>query len=135
MKPLETAECPFANLPEKKAGRWGAGLTAEKMKECRWLKPDLVGSFEFVEWTADAYSALVNFGKAFFNCRAALKSETKSSFSCVSDFDAHRAPAVMVVLTSGARSPPRRRGFKCQGRPRVLDLGATMSLRHRESHI
>jgi ATP-dependent DNA ligase len=51
LKPLEIEECPFANLPEKKAGRWGAGLTAEKMKECRWLKPKLVGQFEFVEWT------------------------------------------------------------------------------------
>jgi hypothetical protein len=27
-KPLEIAECPFANLPEKKAGRWGAGRAA-----------------------------------------------------------------------------------------------------------
>src|ERR1700722_13939838 len=51
LKPLETKACPFANLPEKKAGRWGAGLTAEKMKECRWLKPQLVGQFEFVERT------------------------------------------------------------------------------------
>jgi ATP-dependent DNA ligase len=51
LKPLEIKDCPFANLPEKKAGRWGAGLTAEKMKECRWLKPKLVGQFEFVEWT------------------------------------------------------------------------------------
>jgi ATP-dependent DNA ligase len=51
IKPLETQECPFANLPEKKAGRWGAGLTAAKMAECRWLKPQLVAQFEFVEWT------------------------------------------------------------------------------------
>jgi ATP-dependent DNA ligase len=51
IKPLATAECPFANLPEKKAGRWGAGLTAAKMLECRWLKPVLVGQFEFLEWT------------------------------------------------------------------------------------
>ena len=55
LKPLEIAECPFANLPEKKAGRWGAGLTAAKMEECRWLKPVLVAQFEFVEWTADAH--------------------------------------------------------------------------------
>jgi ATP-dependent DNA ligase len=34
---LETKECPFANLPEKKPGRWGAGLTATKMVDCRWL--------------------------------------------------------------------------------------------------
>jgi bifunctional non-homologous end joining protein LigD len=55
IKPLEITECPFANLPEKKAGRWGAGLTAAKMAECRWLKPALVGQFEFVEWTEDAH--------------------------------------------------------------------------------
>src|ERR1700676_4049297 len=53
IKPLEIKECPFANLPEKKAGRWGAGLTAAKMGECRWLKPVLVGQFEFVEWTGE----------------------------------------------------------------------------------
>jgi len=52
LKPLEIAECPFANLPEKKAWRWGAGLTASKMTECRWLNPVLVAQFEFVEWTA-----------------------------------------------------------------------------------
>jgi ATP-dependent DNA ligase len=46
-------KCPFANLAEAKAGRWGEGLTAEKMEECRWLKPVLVGQFEFVEWTPD----------------------------------------------------------------------------------
>jgi DNA ligase D-like protein (predicted ligase) len=55
IKPLEIEDCPFANLPEKKAGRWGAGLTAAKMAECRWLKPVLVGQFEFVEWTSDAH--------------------------------------------------------------------------------
>ena len=55
IKPLEIKECPFANLPEKKAGRWGAGLTAAKMVECRWLKPVLVGQFEYVEWTSDSH--------------------------------------------------------------------------------
>jgi DNA ligase D-like protein (predicted ligase) len=53
IKPLETEECPFANLPEAKSGRWGAGLTSAKMAECRWVKPLLIGQFEFVEWTAD----------------------------------------------------------------------------------
>jgi bifunctional non-homologous end joining protein LigD len=52
---LETNGCPFDNLPEKKSGRWGAGLTADKMADCRWLKPVLVGQFEFVEWTPDAH--------------------------------------------------------------------------------
>jgi ATP-dependent DNA ligase len=52
---LEIKGCPFANLPEAKGGRWGAGLTAKKMVDCRWLKPVLVGQFEFVEWTPDNY--------------------------------------------------------------------------------
>lgn len=50
---LEIDQCPFANLPEARSGRWGAGLTAAKMAECRWLKPILVGQFEFTEWTPD----------------------------------------------------------------------------------
>jgi DNA ligase D-like protein (predicted ligase) len=52
IEPLQIKRCPFANLPEKKAGRWGEGLTAAKMVECRWVEPRLVGQFEFVEWTA-----------------------------------------------------------------------------------
>jgi ATP-dependent DNA ligase len=48
------AEVRF-NLPEKKAGRWGTGLTATKMVECRWLEPVPVGQFEFVEWTEDGH--------------------------------------------------------------------------------
>ena len=52
---LQTETCPFANLPEMRTGRWGPGLTAAKMKECRWLRPGLVGQFEFVEWTADLH--------------------------------------------------------------------------------
>ena len=52
-RPLETDKCPFVNLPEERSGRWGAGLTAAKMTDCRWLKPSLLGQFEFVEWTPD----------------------------------------------------------------------------------
>jgi bifunctional non-homologous end joining protein LigD len=52
-KGLEISECPFVNLPEAKSGRWGQGLTKAKMAECQWLKPELVGQFEFLEWTAD----------------------------------------------------------------------------------
>jgi ATP-dependent DNA ligase len=55
LRPLRTAQCPFANLPEKRSGRWGQGLTAAKMAECQWLMPKLVGQFEFVEWTADLH--------------------------------------------------------------------------------
>ncbi|HLJ45278.1 MAG TPA: non-homologous end-joining DNA ligase [Bryobacteraceae bacterium] len=50
---LETAHCPFVNLPEARAGRWGQGLTAEKMRDCVWVRPALVGQFEFLEATPD----------------------------------------------------------------------------------
>ena len=53
LRPLEIAKCPFANLPEARSGRWGEGLTAEKMKECVWVSPELVAVVEFVEWTPD----------------------------------------------------------------------------------
>ena len=52
-KGLEIDECPFVNLPEARGGRWGQGLTKAKMAECQWLKPVLVGQFEFLEWTDD----------------------------------------------------------------------------------
>jgi bifunctional non-homologous end joining protein LigD len=52
---LEIPTCPFANLPEERSGRWGQGLTKAKMADCRWLKPELVGQFEFLEWTADEH--------------------------------------------------------------------------------
>src|SRR5688572_5754706 len=50
---LEIKHCPFENLPEAKSGRWGADLTAAKMKDCRWLKPVLVAQIEFLEWTGE----------------------------------------------------------------------------------
>jgi DNA ligase D-like protein (predicted ligase) len=51
IKPFETGKCPFVNLPEKDAGRWGQGLTAERMRECVWVKPRVVAEVEFLEWT------------------------------------------------------------------------------------
>ena len=48
---LQVDTCPFANLPESHKGRWGEGLTAAEVAECRWLKPELVAQIEFVEWT------------------------------------------------------------------------------------
>jgi DNA ligase D-like protein (predicted ligase) len=51
IKHLKIAKCPFVNLPEKSAGRWGQGLTAEKMKGCVWLTPEAVVRIDFLEWT------------------------------------------------------------------------------------
>jgi ATP-dependent DNA ligase len=58
---LEAVTCPFANLPEARSGRWGEGLTAERMQDCRWLTPKLVARFEFVEWTPDNHLRHVKF--------------------------------------------------------------------------
>jgi bifunctional non-homologous end joining protein LigD len=49
LKPLISDECPFVNLPEP--NRSGHGLTAEKMRECTWLKPERRCELEFVERT------------------------------------------------------------------------------------
>jgi ATP-dependent DNA ligase len=48
---LKIDACPFANLPEKKRTMWA--LTKEEMKNCVWLKPELVAQIEFTEWTPD----------------------------------------------------------------------------------
>ena len=53
LKGLEIDQCPFFNLPEKRRTWWA--LTAEEMKECRWLRPELVAQIEFREWTPDGH--------------------------------------------------------------------------------
>jgi bifunctional non-homologous end joining protein LigD len=49
IKHLATTKCPFVNLPEKESGRWGEGLTAVKMAECPWVRPEAVAEIEFLE--------------------------------------------------------------------------------------
>ena len=51
LTPLESEECPFINLPESSAGRWGQGPTVAKIKNCVWLRPEAVAQFRFLEWT------------------------------------------------------------------------------------
>ena len=60
LKALQTAQCPFKNLPDKRASRWGESLTAEKMEQCRWIKPKLVCQIAFVEWTDARHIALLS---------------------------------------------------------------------------
>ncbi len=50
---LSQMKCPFANLPEKRAGRYGVGVTPAEMKRCHWVKPELVCQIKFSEWTRD----------------------------------------------------------------------------------
>jgi bifunctional non-homologous end joining protein LigD len=53
LKRFEFEKCPFSNLPEKRRTWWA--LTAEEMKSCRWLKPELVAQIQFREWTPDGH--------------------------------------------------------------------------------
>jgi bifunctional non-homologous end joining protein LigD len=53
LKPLATAECPFANLPDANPGRWGGGISAPQMHEMQWTRPEVVAQVRFTEWTAD----------------------------------------------------------------------------------
>lgn len=46
-------ECPFVNLPERKRGRFGQGITASQMKRCHCVKPILKCTVTFSEWTPD----------------------------------------------------------------------------------
>ncbi|HKB89607.1 MAG TPA: non-homologous end-joining DNA ligase [Opitutaceae bacterium] len=50
---LETADFPLSNLPEATKGRWGDGITPEKMAQCHWLRPRIVVAIDFLEWTLD----------------------------------------------------------------------------------
>ena len=60
LRPLEIAESPFANLPEARSGRWGEGLTAEKMKEWVWVRHSLIetGDAGLVDTTREGGSDL-----------------------------------------------------------------------------
>lgn len=51
LTPLIADRCPFVNVPESSPGRWGQGLTAEKMKRCVWVHPRMVVRCAFQEWT------------------------------------------------------------------------------------
>jgi len=48
---LVSTKMPFVNLPDEHPSRWGENLTAEKMKQCVWLRPETVAQIEFLEWT------------------------------------------------------------------------------------
>src|SRR3954452_18525707 len=76
---LRTDKCPFGNLPEARSGRWGAGLTAAKMKDCQWLKPELVGQFEFLEWTPENHLRHTRFIELHEDKSCPLKGSSRRS--------------------------------------------------------
>ena len=55
LKDLHAERCPFADLPNAKPSRWGGGVTAEQMREMRWVSPRLIAQVRFVEWTSDGH--------------------------------------------------------------------------------
>ena len=61
LKPLITERCPFTNLPERSPGRWGQGLTAEKMLSCVWVKPKVVVRCAYQEWTVGDHLRRVSY--------------------------------------------------------------------------
>jgi len=54
MRPLRRSACPFANLPEKRQGRWTQNITPREMSRCIWVEPRFVCQVRFSEWTRDA---------------------------------------------------------------------------------
>ncbi len=62
LKGLEIKTCPFANLPERKRTQWA--LIKEEMKNCVWLRPELVAQIEFTEmdsgWSPETIAGLLN---------------------------------------------------------------------------
>jgi bifunctional non-homologous end joining protein LigD len=53
MQRIKRTSCPFINLPERRPGRWGVGITPAVMKRCTWVEPLLVAQVKFTEWTSD----------------------------------------------------------------------------------
>jgi DNA ligase D-like protein (predicted ligase) len=62
LRTLVIPECPFVNLPETHRSRWGEGLTADDMKKCVWVRPELVAQIEFLEWTESDHLRHSKFG-------------------------------------------------------------------------
>ncbi len=50
---LHRDSCPFADLPEKRGGRWSQNITPREMKRCHWVEPRLVCQVRFTERTRD----------------------------------------------------------------------------------
>jgi bifunctional non-homologous end joining protein LigD len=49
MQKIKRATCPFVNLPQKRRGRFGQGITPAMMKRCVWVEPVLVAQVKFTD--------------------------------------------------------------------------------------
>jgi ATP-dependent DNA ligase len=83
LKTLQTAQCPSKNLPEKRASGGEKSLTAEKMKQSRWVKPKLVCQVEFVHGPMPGTSGIAPSlpWDFWWVCQGCDKLTQKTSFS------------------------------------------------------
>jgi bifunctional non-homologous end joining protein LigD len=95
IKHLQISRCPFVNLPEAAAGRWGQGLTAEKMKECVWLLCRIRHNSHYVECRTMPHGC----GRSCHHCIERDSVRHKSEFSCTGT-----PIAIPLVRASGPRS-------------------------------
>jgi ATP-dependent DNA ligase len=92
IRQLEIKTCPFSNLPQRDKGVWDQGLTAEKMAQCRWLKPQLVAHIEYADWTDVNHLRHSKF--------IALRDDKQAK---------ERAPRAAGRLTASGKAPPSLR--------------------------
>jgi len=52
-QPLRRTQCPFVNLPTRRGGKFGQGVSTAEMRRCTWLEPRLIAQVRFTEWTSD----------------------------------------------------------------------------------
>jgi bifunctional non-homologous end joining protein LigD len=53
MDKIRATQCPFFDLKAARSGRFFGGITASELKECVWIKPELVCEVQFSEWTEE----------------------------------------------------------------------------------
>src|SRR5215469_5141226 len=117
LKGLQINACPFANLPERKRTQWA--LTREEMKNCVWVKPELVVQIEFGEWTPDGhlrhsrFLALRDDKNPHEVIREILTGCSRSATSAPLARSFMHSP--VVLRSSDAR---RFNSFKCRFRPK-----------------
>ena len=87
---------PFANLPDTHKSRWGDELTAEKMKECVWLRPEAVAQIEFLEWIGSGIRSLPGCGRT----RTRRVWSRKRGRSHVAECAIQGSAAIVLLLTS-----------------------------------
>ena len=73
------------------------------MKDCRWLKPQLVGQFEFVEWTSDNHLRHSGF-VTLREDKKARKFEEKPRLGCVKPDYRSGVPMINVKFRSCKRN-------------------------------